>query len=48
MMPEGRIYGGAGTLAEWMAEAAIVRALRPRGVLFLCVANSARSQMKTD
>jgi arsenate reductase len=29
----------------WEAEAAELRALRPRHVLFLCVANSARSQL---
>jgi len=29
----------------WMVEAAILRAIRPRMLLFLCVANSARSQM---
>lgn len=29
----------------WMIEAAMLRALRPTHVLFLCVANSARSQM---
>ena len=29
----------------WMAEADRLRALRPRHILFLCVANSARSQM---
>ena len=29
----------------WKAEAAALRALEPRHVLFLCVANSARSQM---
>lgn len=41
-----RVYpGGAGAPPVWLVEAAIVRALRPRGVLFLCVANSARSQM---
>ena len=28
-----------------MIEAAILRSLRPRHILFLCVANSARSQM---
>jgi len=28
-----------------MIEAALIRAIRPRGILFLCVANSARSQM---
>lgn len=30
---------------SWVAEAAALRAQRPRGVLFLCVANSARSQL---
>jgi protein-tyrosine-phosphatase len=30
---------------KWMTEAAALRALRPRHILFLCVANSARSQM---
>ena len=30
---------------EWHVEAALLRALAPRHVLFLCVANSARSQM---
>ena len=29
----------------WETEAAEIRALRPRHILFLCVANSARSQM---
>ena len=29
----------------WVAEADRLRALAPRGILFLCVANSARSQM---
>ena len=29
----------------WMAEADRLRALRPKHILFLCVANSARSQM---
>ncbi|MEX2048667.1 MAG: arsenate reductase ArsC [Gemmatimonadota bacterium] len=29
----------------WRAEAAMLRASRPRHVLFMCVANSARSQM---
>jgi len=33
------------TVQDWEAEAAQLRALRPRHVLFLCVANSARSQM---
>jgi len=29
----------------WLAEATALRALAPRGILFLCVANSARSQL---
>jgi len=33
------------TLASWQAEAEELRKLSPRHVLFLCVANSARSQM---
>ena len=41
-----RIYeDGSGIPPEWLVEAAVLRALRPRGLLFLCVANSARSQM---
>jgi len=40
-----RTYAGEGVPPEWMIEAAILRALKPDGVLFLCVANSARSQM---
>jgi arsenate reductase len=41
-----RLYeGGRGVPPAWMVEAAILRALRPRHVLFLCVANSARSQI---
>jgi arsenate reductase len=40
-----RTYAGEGVPPEWMVEAAILRALRPEGILFLCVANSARSQM---
>jgi arsenate reductase len=36
---------GAGVPPEWLLEAAVLRELAPRGVLFLCVANSARSQM---
>jgi arsenate reductase len=35
----------SGTPPRWLVEAAILRALGPRHVLFLCVANSARSQM---
>ena len=37
--------GGRGAPPAWLVEAAILRALRPGGVLFLCVANSARSQL---
>jgi len=40
-----RYEGGAGVPPEWLVEARILRALRPRHLLFLCVANSARSQM---
>ena len=40
-----RLYDGAASPPEWMIEAALLRASRPRHVLFLCVANSARSQM---
>ncbi len=37
--------GGSGVPPPWMIEAALLRALEPKHVLFLCVANSARSQM---
>jgi arsenate reductase (thioredoxin) len=40
-----RTYNGAGAPPEWLIEAGIVRALEPKGILFLCIANSARSQM---
>jgi arsenate reductase len=40
-----RTYDGRPSPPEWMIEAAIVRAAAPEHVLFLCVANSARSQM---
>jgi arsenate reductase (thioredoxin) len=36
---------GAFVPPEWMVEAAVLRELKPKGLLFLCVANSARSQM---
>ena len=36
---------GVGVPSEWLVEAAVLRAMAPRGVLFLCVANSARSQL---
>lgn len=34
-----------GSDADWYIEAAFLRALEPRHILFLCVANSARSQL---
>lgn len=37
--------GGSGVPPEWLVEAAVLRALHLRGLLFLCVANSARSQI---
>ncbi len=40
-----RRYEDEGAPPEWLLEARLLRALRPRHVLFLCVANSARSQM---
>lgn len=40
-----RRYGTEGVPPTWLIEAAILRALSPKHVLFLCVANSARSQM---
>jgi len=40
-----RRYGTEGVPPIWLIEAAILRAFSPRHVLFLCVANSARSQM---
>lgn len=44
-----RFYEDGGTRSgvppRWLVEAAVLGALRPRGVLFLCVANSARSQL---
>jgi arsenate reductase len=41
-----RVYeGGHGVPPRWLVEAALLRALQPRSLLFLCVANSARSQM---
>jgi len=36
---------GQGVPVEWMDEAARLRSLEPKHILFLCVANSARSQM---
>lgn len=41
-----RLYeGGSGVPPRWLVEAAILRELKPQGVLFLCVGNSARSQL---
>ncbi|MEX0893756.1 MAG: arsenate reductase ArsC [Gemmatimonadota bacterium] len=40
-----RTYEGVGTPPEWLVEAGLLRALEPRFILFLCVANAARSQM---
>lgn len=51
---EGAPHGGRTSIGslllpdeteDWYLEAAILRALEPRHVLFLCVANSARSQL---
>ncbi|MBN2360357.1 MAG: arsenate reductase ArsC [Deltaproteobacteria bacterium] len=41
-----RRYGsGTGVPPRWLVEAALLRALQPRSVLFLCYANSVRSQL---
>jgi arsenate reductase len=40
-----RRYGTDGVPPTWMIEAGILRALSPEHVLFLCVQNSARSQI---
>ncbi len=40
-----RTYQGDGAPPEWLIEAGLLRALAPQTVLFMCVANSARSQM---
>jgi arsenate reductase len=41
-----RVYpNGEGMPDRWRIEAAMLRALRPKHFLFLCVANSARSQL---
>ncbi|MDJ0766519.1 MAG: arsenate reductase ArsC [Myxococcota bacterium] len=40
-----RIHEGDGVLPRWLIEAGVLRALKPKGLLFLCVANSARSQI---
>jgi arsenate reductase (thioredoxin) len=40
-----RYEDGSGVPPRWLVEARLLRALAPRHFLFLCVANSARSQM---
>jgi len=40
-----RLYSDEGAPPVWLIEAGILRALEPKGLLFLCVANSARSQI---
>jgi arsenate reductase len=40
-----RYEGGEGVPPRWLVESRLLRALAPRHLLFLCVANSARSQM---
>jgi arsenate reductase len=40
-----RRYGTEGAPPSWLIEAAVLRAHAPKHFLFLCVANSARSQM---
>jgi arsenate reductase len=40
-----RYDGGEGVPPRWLVESRLLRALAPRHLLFLCVANSARSQM---
>ncbi|MBW2736333.1 MAG: arsenate reductase ArsC [Deltaproteobacteria bacterium] len=40
-----RVYGASGLPPRWLLEAAILRAAPPQHLLFLCVANSARSQL---
>ncbi len=40
-----RYEDGTGVPPTWLIEAGMLRALAPQHVLFLCVANSARSQM---
>jgi len=40
-----RYEDGSGVPPEWLVESRLLRALAPQHLLFLCVANSARSQM---
>jgi arsenate reductase len=43
--PARRTYAGEPEPPDWLIEAGIVRACRPSHVLFMCEANSARSQI---
>jgi arsenate reductase len=40
-----RRYGSEGAPPSWLIEAGVLRGLAPKHLLFLCVANSARSQI---
>ena len=40
-----RVYDGKPVPEKWLVEAAVLRALKPRKILFMCVQNSARSQL---
>jgi arsenate reductase len=40
-----RLYQGQPLPQRWLVEAALLRALKPQKILFLCVQNSARSQL---
>lgn len=40
-----RVYDGKPVPERWLVEAAVLRALKPREWLFMCVQNSARSQL---
>jgi arsenate reductase len=43
--PAQRLYDGEPLPPDWLIEAGILRAMKPEHILFMCVANSARSQM---
>ena len=45
MGDDGAVQGDPETRPQWLVEAVSLREMAPRGVLFLCVANSARSQL---
>jgi arsenate reductase (thioredoxin) len=40
-----RVYDGKPVPARWLVEAAVIRAIKPKKLLFMCVQNSARSQL---